>query len=219
MSRVSPHQIDAHEDDVNAVAFADSSSQLLFSGSDDALCKVWDRRTLREDRPQPVGQLAGHRDGITFIHSKVRKTLLVLIRLIMSQSYPRTHVFSQRLRGLWCFQGDARYLISNSKDQSIKLWDVRKFSPKEGLAASRLAVTQQNWDYRWQQVPQRGEKEEGRREAEGGVGGGVLKTCVCSESNDRFIITNWRGGGREEEERKMIGGEELKKDKRIKRWS
>jgi len=64
-------QIDAHEDDVNAVAFADSSSQLLFSGSDDALCKVWDRRTLREDRPQPVGQLAVHRDGITFIHSKV----------------------------------------------------------------------------------------------------------------------------------------------------
>lgn len=68
---VSTCQIDAHEDDVNAVAFADSSSQLLFSGSDDALCKVWDRRTLREDRPQPVGQLAGHRDGITFIHSKV----------------------------------------------------------------------------------------------------------------------------------------------------
>lgn len=56
-----------------------------------------------------------------------------------------------------CLQGDARYLISNSKDQTIKLWDVRKFSPKEGLAASRLAVTQQNWDYRWQQVPQRGE--------------------------------------------------------------
>lgn len=58
---------------------------------------------------------------------------------------------------LFCrFQGDARYLISNSKDQSIKLWDIRKFSPKEGLAASRQAVTQQNWDYRWQQVPQRG---------------------------------------------------------------
>lgn len=57
-------------------------------------------------------------------------------------------------------QGDARYLISNSKDQSIKLWDIRKFSPKEGLAASRLAVTHQNWDYRWQQVPPKG--EEGR---------------------------------------------------------
>lgn len=65
------------------------------------------------------------------------------------------------------FQGDARYLISNSKDQSIKLWDVRKFSPKEGLAASRLAVTQQNWDYRWQQVPQRGEEGRNQREERG----------------------------------------------------
>ncbi|KAK2858600.1 hypothetical protein Q5P01_003220 [Channa striata] len=148
-------KIDAHEDDVNTVAFADSSSQLLFSGSDDALCKVWDRRTLREDRPQPVGQLAGHRDGVTFIHSK----------------------------------GDARYLISNSKDQSIKLWDVRKFSPKEGLAASRLAVTQQNWDYRWQQVPQRALK---RHKLTGDTsvmtyrGHGVLHTLIRCRFSPEF---------------------------------
>ncbi|XP_034027143.1 DDB1- and CUL4-associated factor 11 [Thalassophryne amazonica] len=148
-------KIDAHEDDVNAVAFADGSSQLLFSGSDDALCKVWDRRTLREDRPQPVGQLAGHRDGITFIHSK----------------------------------GDARYLISNSKDQSIKLWDIRKFSPKEGLAASRLAVTQQNWDYRWQQVPQRALK---RHKLAGDTsvmtyrGHGVLHTLIRCRFSPEF---------------------------------
>uniref|UniRef100_A0A8C1X615 DDB1- and CUL4-associated factor 11 n=1 Tax=Cyprinus carpio TaxID=7962 RepID=A0A8C1X615_CYPCA len=148
-------KIDAHEDDVNAVAFADSSSQLLFSGSDDALCKVWDRRTLREDRPQPVGHLAGHRDGITFIHSK----------------------------------GDARYLISNSKDQTIKLWDVRKFSPKEGLAASRLAVTQQNWDYRWQQVPQRALK---RHKLSGDTsvmtyrGHGVLHTLIRCRFSPEF---------------------------------
>uniref|UniRef100_A0A8D3DYL8 DDB1- and CUL4-associated factor 11 n=1 Tax=Scophthalmus maximus TaxID=52904 RepID=A0A8D3DYL8_SCOMX len=148
-------KIEAHEDDVNAVAFADSSSQLLFSGSDDAVCKVWDRRTLREDRPQPVGQLAGHRDGITFIHSK----------------------------------GDARYLISNSKDQSIKLWDVRKFSPKEGLAASRLAVTQQNWDYRWQQVPQRALK---RHKLTGDTsvmtyrGHGVLHTLIRCRFSPEF---------------------------------
>ncbi|KAI1902152.1 hypothetical protein AGOR_G00041760 [Albula goreensis] len=162
-------KIDAHEDDVNTVAFADRSSQLLFSGSDDALCKVWDRRTLREDRPQPVGQLAGHRDGITFIHSK----------------------------------GDARYLISNSKDQSIKLWDIRRFSPKEGLAASRLAVTQQNWDYRWQQVPQRALK---RHKLTGDTsvmtyrGHGVLHTLIrCRFSPEfstgqRFIYTGCSTG-------------------------
>ncbi|MEQ2188424.1 hypothetical protein GOODEAATRI_014852, partial [Goodea atripinnis] len=150
-----PPQIDAHEDDVNAVAFADSSSQLLFSGSDDALCKVWDRRTLREDRPLPVGQLAGHRDGITFIHSK----------------------------------GDARYLISNSKDQSIKLWDIRKFSPKEGLAASRLAVTQQNWDYRWQQVPQRALKKHkltGDTSVMTYRGHGVLHTLIRCRFSPEF---------------------------------
>nr|XP_036873258.1 DDB1- and CUL4-associated factor 11 [Manis javanica] len=64
-------QIESHEDDVNAVAFADISSQILFSGGDDAICKVWDRRTMREDDPKPVGALAGHQDGITFIDSKV----------------------------------------------------------------------------------------------------------------------------------------------------
>lgn len=56
---------------MNAVAFADISSQILFSGGDDAICKVWDRRTMREDDPKPVGALAGHQDGITFIDSKV----------------------------------------------------------------------------------------------------------------------------------------------------
>ena len=64
-------QIDAHEDDVNAVAFADASSQILFSGGDDGLVKVWDRRMLSEENPNPVGVLAGHVDGITFIDSKV----------------------------------------------------------------------------------------------------------------------------------------------------
>lgn len=44
--------------------------------------------------PKPVGVLAGHMDGVTYIDSR----------------------------------GDARHLISNSKDQSIKLWDIRVFS-------------------------------------------------------------------------------------------
>ena len=81
-------QIDGHADDVNTVAYADETSQILFSGSDDGLCKVWDRRTLGENGDvRPVGLLAGHVDGVTFIDSR----------------------------------GDGRHLITNSKDQSIKL--------------------------------------------------------------------------------------------------
>lgn len=114
-------KIDAHDDDVNAVAFADLTSQILFSGGDDGLCKVWDRRTLREDHPVPVGVLAGHYDGITYIDPK----------------------------------GDARYLLSNSKDQSIKLWDIRMFSSEKAIAYTKNVVSRQRWDYRWQQVPRK----------------------------------------------------------------
>lgn len=112
-------RIDAHDDDVNAVSYADNSSHILFSGADDGLVKAWDRRTLREDRPEPIATLAGHADGITFIDTK----------------------------------GDGRYLISNSKDQTIKLWDIRKVSSKEAIEATRKTVAKQRWDYRWQRAP------------------------------------------------------------------
>ena len=64
-------QINAHQDDVSSVKFADESGNVIFSGGDDGVVKVWDRRSLRESNPQPVGIFAGHKDGITFIDSKV----------------------------------------------------------------------------------------------------------------------------------------------------
>lgn len=63
----------AHENDVNAVSFLDDSTNVFASGSDDMLCKVWDRRLLRERNPRPVGIMRGHADGITFIDAKVGK--------------------------------------------------------------------------------------------------------------------------------------------------
>ncbi|MCO5569755.1 hypothetical protein L7F22_023470 [Adiantum nelumboides] len=85
--------LQAHKDDVNTVTYADESCHLLFSGSDDHTCKVWDRRCLMS-RARPAGVLVGHLEGITFIDSR----------------------------------GDGRYFISNGKDQTIKLWDIRKMS-------------------------------------------------------------------------------------------
>jgi len=62
-------KIYAHSDDINAVAFADESSNILISGSDDMLCKVWDRRAMT--RPaRPVGTMVGHLHGITHISPK-----------------------------------------------------------------------------------------------------------------------------------------------------
>jgi WD repeat-containing protein 23 len=84
------HHIEGHDDDVNAVCFADKlSPHILYSGSDDSTIKVWDRRSLGDRRE--VGAFVGHIEGITYIDSK----------------------------------GDGRYILSNGKEQSMKLWDLR----------------------------------------------------------------------------------------------
>ncbi|XP_074644876.1 DDB1- and CUL4-associated factor 11-like [Tubulanus polymorphus] len=162
-------KIECHDDDVNAVAFADETSNILFSGGDDGLLKVWDRRTLSEDHPTPVGTLAGHSDGITYIDSK----------------------------------GDARYLLSNCKDQSIKLWDIRKFASSDAVQATKRAVSKQTWDYRWQQFPKRTIKKRmlpGDSSVMTYMGHSVLHTLIRSRfspeftTGSRFIYTGCATG-------------------------
>lgn len=108
-------RISAHKSDVNTVCFADESGHLIYSGSDDSLCKVWDRRCFIS-KGKPAGVLMGHLEGITFIDSR----------------------------------GDGRHLISNSKDQSIKLWDIRKMSSN---ATCTPGFRNYEWDYRWMDYP------------------------------------------------------------------
>ncbi|XP_065581901.1 DDB1- and CUL4-associated factor 11-like isoform X2 [Artemia franciscana] len=112
-------QIHGHFDDINSIAFADDKSEIFFSGSDDGLCKVWDRRLLDTSQSKPVGVFAGHKDGIAFVDSRK----------------------------------DCRYLITNSKDQTIKLWDMRRFSSENAQTNTRKAVGSAQWDYRWEQLP------------------------------------------------------------------
>lgn len=105
---------DGHSEDVNAVCFGDTSSpHILYSGSDDTLIKVWDRRSLGDGRA--AGVFMGHTEGLTYVDSK----------------------------------GDGRYVLSNGKDQSMKLWDLRKMMSTE--KSSKLKP--QNWttgfDYRF----------------------------------------------------------------------
>ncbi|XP_073303734.1 LEC14B homolog [Primulina huaijiensis] len=109
-------RIPAHMSDVNAVCFADESGHIIYSGSDDHLCKVWDRRCFI-NRGQAAGVLIGHLEGITFIDTR----------------------------------GDGRYLISNGKDQSIKLWDIRKMSSNVNYTSRRHYA---DWDYRWMEYPE-----------------------------------------------------------------
>jgi WD repeat-containing protein 23 len=50
-------------------------------------------------------------------------------------------------------KGDGRYFISNSKDQSIKLWDLRAMvPPKEGETKARVGRGRSGFDYRYGDV-------------------------------------------------------------------
>ncbi|KAM3068156.1 hypothetical protein ACMFMG_011206 [Clarireedia jacksonii] len=116
-SRRSIHRIFGHEEDVNAVCFADKSSpHILYSGSDDTTLKVWDTRSLGDSRE--AGAFVGHIEGLTYIDSK----------------------------------GDGRYVLSNGKDQSMKLWDLRMvMSPRKfgEIRSSGRRPMQSHYDYRW----------------------------------------------------------------------
>uniref|UniRef100_A0A7S0WVH0 Uncharacterized protein n=1 Tax=Chlamydomonas leiostraca TaxID=1034604 RepID=A0A7S0WVH0_9CHLO len=129
-----------HDDDVNAVEYLDDTPNLIATGSDDTLIKLWDRRTVdasaaparqgERRRPsrnsKPVGVLLGHTEGITHMNAK----------------------------------GDGRYLLSNAKDQTAKLWDVRAaLRTEEQVSELRRGpqrVPRFNWDYRWMAYPGQG---------------------------------------------------------------
>lgn len=56
-------KIQGHTADVNSVCFADrKNSNIIFTGSDDAHIKAWDRRLIGShmDENKPVGQFLGH---------------------------------------------------------------------------------------------------------------------------------------------------------------
>jgi DDB1- and CUL4-associated factor 11 len=111
------HHVPGHQDDVNAVCFADKlSPHVLYSGSDDCTIKVWDTRSLGDGRE--AGAFVGHIEGLTYIDSK----------------------------------GDGRYILSNGKDQSMKLWDLRMAMSTarfEELDPMR-AIRGHNYEYRWE---------------------------------------------------------------------
>jgi len=117
--------IPAHDDDINTVTYADSlSANVICSGSDDRLIKVWDRRSLGASHA-PAGCLTGHTEGLTCVKSK----------------------------------GDCRYLVSNGKDQTLRVWDMRKMAssvPNDHHYTS--------WDYRSAYLPPSAGGRHGRTE-------------------------------------------------------
>ena len=117
-TRKSTLRIPGHNDDVNAVCFGDATSpHILYSGSDDTLIKVWDRRSMGDSRE--AGVFVGHTEGLTYVDSK----------------------------------GDGRYVLSNGKDQTMKLWDLRKMMPTDKASKLDPARYTTGFDYRHMPYP------------------------------------------------------------------
>ncbi|KAI8621148.1 WD40-repeat-containing domain protein [Chytriomyces sp. MP71] len=155
-----------HQDDVNAVTFADISGNVLLSGSDDGLVKVWDRRSSL-GAGKPAGILSGHTQGITFITTLNR---------------------------------DGRTAVSNAKDQTMKLFDLRKMLDPDTALGHRAASVgvPGNFDYRWQPYPRalRNHRHPHDVSVATFQGHSVLRTLIrCHYSpGNRFLYTGSSDG-------------------------
>ena len=109
------HRANNHHEDVNAVCYSRSNSNLVFSGGDDGIVTCWDSR-LFGNNDSPVGYLAGHREGITYIDTK----------------------------------SDGYTVLTNSKDQTIKIWDIRKFSDEQEAHRYQNQISDNRYDYRYE---------------------------------------------------------------------
>ena len=149
----------AHVDDVNAVAWADlgGDANVVYTGSDDATIKVWDARTAGVGEnggdcgggggssPRASPRVGRGSERGTSSSGRLARPCGVLV----GHGAGVTHLDSR---------GDGRYLISNCKDQTIKLWDVRKMvEPSAAERAARERPTPAwNWDYRYMRFPAEG---------------------------------------------------------------
>lgn len=119
--------IAAHQEDVNSVCFMRSGERnLILSASDDALVKLWDRR-----------------DMSTRIGSR------------RAEAHIPCGVFVGHRLGLTFVstKDDGKYLISNGKDQFIKLWDARKCGSESEGSEKRMPPRDLSFDYRVQHCP------------------------------------------------------------------
>ena len=159
-------RIPAHDDDVNAVCYGDSASpHVLYSGSDDTLIKVWDRRSMGDNRP--AGLFVGHTEGLTYVDSR----------------------------------GDGRYVLSNAKDQTMKLWDLRKMLSHEDTADLDWRKHTTNFDYRFSAfAPRRHRQHPQDCSLVTFLGHSVLRTLIrChfsppDSTNSRYVFSGSEDG-------------------------
>lgn len=102
-------KISAHTDDVNSCCWADTASgNVLVSASDDTFIKIW--------------YMASFYSAASILICSFRD------RRSLGASQKPSGVLIGHTEGITYVsaKGDGRYVISNGKDQALRLWDLRK---------------------------------------------------------------------------------------------
>ena len=124
-----------HDDDINTITFCDRN--LICTGSDDALIKIFDTRA--------GGGINNHSSSSRFnLHSSSTGNGMLVggfighLQGLTCVSVPNTHDRSN-------------YIISNGKDQCCKLWDLRVMNNNKQLndTGDRLRTRTNQFDYRY----------------------------------------------------------------------
>ena len=108
-----------HCADINGVTWVDSDRGIVATGSDDCLVKLWDLRCIGGDSGSGSGRPTP-------------------IGCFVGHTQGITSLSSR---------GDGRHILTNSKDQTAKIWDIRRTCPLKD-AAEKIPCEGQ-WDYRW----------------------------------------------------------------------
>lgn len=112
-------------DDINATRFLDkSSNNVIIGGSNHGVIEIWDRRVLQ-----------GTQRG-----AKARKSVATLFGHFDGITYIDP-------------KGDGRHFITNSKDQSVKLWDVRQMGKRNQVTKAKKVLYPQRWNYQSDPIP------------------------------------------------------------------
>lgn len=131
-------KIQAHERDVNSCCWADTASgNVLVSASDDTFIKIW------------------YANGDT---SKVgrRSSGCIRDRRSLGASRRPSGVLVGHTEGITNVapKGDGRYIISNGKDQALRLWDLRKMHSSSVFGEfEQENYGIRSYDYRYNHYP------------------------------------------------------------------
>lgn len=143
--------------DVNSVSMTPDPN-VVATGGDEGLIKLWDKRIISQSS-MPIGGFIGHNDGIVSIDSSV----------------------TDPAEGM----DTVAQICSNSKDQTLKLWDMRKLNTLEEM--SQFKNNKSNFDYRCFTVyPYKHQKLENDNSIFTFKGHKVFKTLIRSKFSPKY---------------------------------